>query len=161
MRTSAVRAPPGAGGAKFCESSFGEAFLTFANFCCPRPPLGLLPVLNSERLVLEQHSFTFADFGCPRSPWGGLRPPPQRGAAEGRPPVVSFVLALNQAHVLALDTAHALRLNKADVLALNPYVSTLRYAQCSQPTQRTTKGGRPKAAPLCGGGRRPPPLCWL
>ena len=23
------------------------------------------------------------------------------------------------------------------------------------------KGGRPKAAPLCGGGRRPPPLCWF
>ena len=23
------------------------------------------------------------------------------------------------------------------------------------------KGGRPKAAPLCGGGRRPPPLYWL
>ena len=33
--------------------------------------------------------------------------------------VVSFVLALNKAHVLALNTAHVLRLNKADVLALN------------------------------------------
>ena len=43
------------------------------------------------------------------------------GAAFGRPPpfVVSFVLALNNAHVLALKTAHVLRLNKADVLALN------------------------------------------
>ena len=42
------------------------------------------------------------------------------GAAFGRPPfVVSFVLALNKAHVLALNTAHALRLNKAGVLALN------------------------------------------
>ena len=50
---------------------------------------------------------------------------PQRGAAEGRPPLwrrpkaASFVLALNKAHVLALNTAHVLRLNKADVLALN------------------------------------------
>ncbi len=51
---------------------------------------------------------------------GGLRPPPQRGAAFGRPPFVdSFVLALNKAHVLALNTAHVLRLNKADVLAFN------------------------------------------
>ncbi len=41
---------------------------------------------------------------------GGLRSPPF---------VVSFVLALNKAHVLALNTAHVLRLNKADVLALN------------------------------------------
>ena len=41
---------------------------------------------------------------------GGLRPPPF---------VVSFVLALNKAHVLSLNTAHVLRLNKADVLALN------------------------------------------
>ena len=50
---------------------------------------------------------------------------PQRGAAEGRPPLwrrpkaASFVLALSKAHVLALNTAHVLRLNKADVLALN------------------------------------------
>ena len=38
--------------------------LTVAHFCCPRPPpLGLLPVLpvlKSEKLVWEQHSFTFA-----------------------------------------------------------------------------------------------------
>ena len=44
----------------------------------------------------------------------------QRGAAFGRPPsVVSFVLALNKAHILALNTAHVLRLNKADALALD------------------------------------------
>ena len=41
---------------------------------------------------------------------GGLRPPPS---------VVSFVLALNKAHVLALNAAHVLRVNKADVLAIN------------------------------------------
>ncbi len=40
---------------------------------------------------------------------GGLRLPPF---------AVSFVMALNKAHVLALNTAHVLRLNKADVLAL-------------------------------------------
>ena len=33
--------------------------------------------------------------------------------------VVSFVLALNRAHVLALSTTIVLRLSKADVLALN------------------------------------------
>ncbi len=50
---------------------------------------------------------------------------PQRGAAEGRPPLwrrpkpASVVLALNKARVLALNTAHVLLLNKADVLALN------------------------------------------
>ena len=50
----------------------------------------------------------------------GLRPPPQRGAAFGRPPfVVSCVFSLSKAHILALNTAHVLRLNKADVLALN------------------------------------------
>ena len=42
----------------------------------------------------------------------------QRGAAEARPPsVVSFVLALNKAHVRALNTAHVSRL--AGVSALN------------------------------------------
>ena len=41
------------------------------------------------------------------------------GGLPPRPFVVSFVLALNKAHVLALNTAHVLRLNKADVLALN------------------------------------------
>ncbi len=50
---------------------------------------------------------------------------PQRGAAEGRPPLwrrpkaASFVWVLNKAHVLALNTAHVSHLNKADVLALN------------------------------------------
>ena len=36
----------------------------------------MLPVLNSEKLVLEQHSFTFADFCCPRPPPLGLLPVP-------------------------------------------------------------------------------------
>ena len=51
---------------------------------------------------------------------GGLRPPPQRwGRIRPPPSVVSFVLALNKAHVLALNTAHSLRLDKAGALALN------------------------------------------
>ena len=33
--------------------------------------------------------------------------------------VVSFVLALNRAHVLAVSTTHVLRLSKVEVLALN------------------------------------------
>ena len=41
------------------------------------------------------------------------------GRPSAGPSVVSFVLALNKAHVLALNTAHVSRLNKADVLALN------------------------------------------
>ena len=82
---------------------------------------------------------------------------PQRGAAEGRPPLwrrpkaASFVLALSKAHVLALNTAHVLRLNKADVLALNKaHVLHLNTKICpvlTANTKETTKGGRPKAAP--------------
>ena len=94
--------------------------------------------------------------------------------AEGRPPplwwrrqAATFVLALNKAHVLPLSTAHALRLNKADFLALNrAHVLRLNTKICpvfTADTKETTGVGRQKAAPLCGGGRRPPPLCsqWL
>ena len=87
---------------------------------------------------------------------GGLRPPPQRGAAFGRhPSVVSFVLALNKAHALALNT-HVLRLNKADVLALNKaHDIRLNTKICPMFTASTKeaafgrlhKGGRPSAAP--------------
>ena len=67
---------------------------------------------------------------------GGLRPPPF---------VVSFVMALNKAHVLALNTAHVLRLNKADVLALNKaHVLRLNNKICPvfrANTKETTKGG--------------------
>ena len=87
---------------------------------------------------------------------GGLRPPPF---------VVSFVLALDEAHFLALNTAHVLRLNKADVLALNKaHVLRLNTKTCpvfTANTKETTKGGGRRPPPLCGGGRRPPPLCWL
>ena len=66
--------------------------------------------------------------------------------------VVSFVLALNKAHVLALNTAHVLRLNKADVLAHNKaHVLRLNTEMCpvlTANTKETTKGG----------GRRPPPV---
>ena len=66
--------------------------------------------------------------------------------------VVSFVLALNKAHVLAHNTAHVLRLNKADVLALNKaHVLRLNTKTCpvfTANTKETTKGG----------GRRPPPF---
>ena len=47
------------------------SWITLAHFCRPRP-LGLLLVLNSEKLVLEQHSITFASFCCPRPPLGLL-----------------------------------------------------------------------------------------
>ena len=72
----AVGAPPGtaagAAAAEFREASFGA---TLHHFCLPLlsvPPLGLLPVLNSEKLVLEQHSINFAYFCCPRPPLGLL-----------------------------------------------------------------------------------------
>ena len=75
---------------------------------------------------------------------------PQRGAAEGRPPLwrrpkaASFVLALSKAHVLALNTAHVLRLNKADVLALNK-AHVLRLNKASPYTHHSPKL-RPMAA---------------
>ena len=78
---------------------------------------------------------------------------------------VTFVFALNKAHVLALNTAHVLRLNRADVLAVNrEHVLRLNTKICpvlTPNTKATTKGGWPRAAPLSGGGRKPPPLCWL
>ena len=95
---------------------------------------------------------------------GGGRPKAARPPLWRRPKAASFVLALNKAHVLALNTAHVLRLNRADVLALKRHlscVSTVRYAQCSEPTQRKPQRGAAEGRPLCGGGRRLPPLCWL
>ena len=80
----------------------------------------------------------------------GLRPPPS---------VVSFVLALNKAHVLPLETAHFLRLNKADVLALNKaHVLRLNTKICPVFTANTKEAafGRLYKG---GGGFRPPPLC--
>ena len=86
------------------------------------------------------------------------------GAAFGRPhSVVSFVLALNKAHVLALNTAHVLRLNKARALALNKArVLRLNTKICPVFTAQGAalgllhKGGRPSAA-----ARLRFPLCWL
>ena len=79
---------------------------------------------------------------------GGLRPPPF---------VVSFVMALNKAHVAALNTARVLRRNEADVLALNK-AHVLRLNNKILPVFRANtkeaafgrlhKGGRPSAAPL-------------
>ena len=78
---------------------------------------------------------------------------------------VTFVLALNKAHVQALNTVHVLRLNKADVLALNKaHALRLNTKTCpvfTASAKESTKGGRAKAAALCGGGRRPSPLFWL
>ena len=80
LLTFAVRAPPGAAvcaaGDEFREASFGATLFHFYSLLLSAPPLGLLPVLpvlNSEKLVLEQHSFTFADFCCPRPPLGRSR----------------------------------------------------------------------------------------
>ena len=66
--------PPGAAaGAEFREASFGATLHHFCLLLLSGPPLGLLPVLpvlNSEKLVLEQHSSTFAYFCCLRPPSG-------------------------------------------------------------------------------------------
>ena len=75
----AVCAPPGAAAgaasAEFREASFGATLHHFCLLLLSAPPLGLLPVLpllNSEKLVWEQHSITFAYFCCPRPPLGLL-----------------------------------------------------------------------------------------
>ena len=61
------------------------------------------------------------------------------------PSVVSFVLALNKAHVLALNTAHVLRLNKAYVLALNKaHVVRLNTEICPVFTANTKEAARIK-----------------
>ena len=81
---------------------------------------------------------------------------------NGPPPfVVSFVLALDEAHVLALNTAHVLRLNKADVLALNKaHVLRLNTKICPVFTVNTKEAafGRLHKG---GGGLRPPPPLWI
>ena len=54
-----------------------------------------------------------------------------KGGGRRPPFVLSFVFALNKAHVLALITPHVLRLNKADVLSLNKaYVLRLSTKIC-------------------------------
>ena len=71
--------------------------------------------------------------------------------------VVSFVLALNKAHVLALNTAHVLRLNKADVLALNKaHVLRLNTKTCPVFTANTKEAAFGRLHK--GGGLRPPPF---
>ena len=67
---------PGLAGACSKKLVLEQHSFTFADFCCPRPPLGLLPVpvLSSENLVLERHALllTFAV----RAPPLGLLPVP-------------------------------------------------------------------------------------
>ena len=63
--------PPGVpAGAELREASLGATLFHFCSLLLSALlRLGLLlvlPVLNSEKLVLEQHSFTFAHFCCPR-----------------------------------------------------------------------------------------------
>ena len=62
-------------------------------------------VLRARTCALFRANTKEAAFGCLHKGW---RP-------SAAPFVVSFVLALNRAHVLALNTAHDLRLDKADV----------------------------------------------
>ena len=148
-----------------------------------------MPVLSSEKLVLEQHSFILVTFAIRALPAGAaaggaelreaslgaalphfcslwMSAPPSLGRPSaattgGRPSDVSFVFALNKAHVLALNTAHALRLNKADVLALNKaHVLRLNTETCPVFTaniKETTKGEGGRRSPPF----RPPPSCWL
>ena len=63
-----------------------------------------------------------------------------------RAPGLRLVLAANTAHVLRLNKADVLALNKAHVLRLNTKICPVFTANAKE----TTKGGRPKAAPLCG-----------
>ena len=95
---------------------------------------------------------------CSEYKGGDLRPPPQNGAAFGRPPLwFPFVLALNKAHHLALNTAHVLRLNKADVLALNKaHVLRLNTKICLVFTDNTMEAAFGRLQKLILGKRRFP-----
>ena len=55
-------------------SNTPSLLLTFAVRALPLGLLQSLPVLTSEKLVLEQRSLTFADFCCPRPPSPGAAP---------------------------------------------------------------------------------------
>ena len=78
---------------------------------------------------------------------GGLRPPPQRGKAFGRPPVVvSFVLAVNTGpiSVLRRNTCVLLRAKTSTLLRRKTCaVLRARTCACSEPIQRKLqRGGR-------------------
>ena len=78
------------------------------------PTLGLLwvlPVLDSEKLVLEQHSITFAYFCCPHPPWGLLP-------------------------VLPLLNAEKLPLLKSEKQVLEHHSITFAYLCCPRPPLR-------------------------
>ena len=69
-------AAAGAASAEFQEARFGATLLHVCSLLLSATPLGLLPVLpvlNSEKPALEQHSFTLAPFCCLRL---GLLPVP-------------------------------------------------------------------------------------
>ena len=83
--------------------------------------------------------------------------------SQARPFVVSFVLAVNKAHVLALNPAHVLRLNKADVLAFNTvHVLRLNTKVCPVFTANTKEAafGRLHEGGWAAFGRTPP-LLWF
>ena len=118
----------------------------------------ILGLLCAEQNVGNLKNCTFINSGTPVRRGG-------RPSAASPPSVVSFLLALNKAHVLALNTAHVLRLNKADVLALNkahalrlnPKICPVLTANTKEAASgRLHKGGGPSAAPPLWFA-----LCWL
>ena len=56
---------------------------TLLHFCSLLLSAPVLPVLNSEKLFWEQHSFTFAHFCCPRPPPGAAASAEFREASFG------------------------------------------------------------------------------
>ena len=142
-----------------------------AHFCWPRPPAWAAASATGAEFgkrVLEHPPSLLLTLAV-RAPHPLGRPSAAttKGVAEGRPPMVSFVLALNRAHDLALTIAHVLRLKKADVLALNKaHVLRLNTKICPVFTANSKEAafGRLHQGDATFGRPPPPlwlPLCWL
>ena len=151
----------GSCGSGIGEARFGATLLHFCSLLLSAPhPWGccLLLVLNSEKLAWEQHSFTFAHFCCPR-------PAPGAAAGAGGAKFCEASFGATPLHFCypcpAPGAAAGAEFRAASCGATLHHFCFPLLGAPPPNTKETTKRGRPKAAPLCGGGRRPPPLFWL
>ena len=92
---------------------------------------------------------------------GGRRPPPFVEAAEGRLLCVGSehwaYLIVETQDVCLVESQGICLFETQDMFCVES--NDMCFVQSQY--KGNHEGGRPKAAPLCGGGLRPPPLCWL
>ena len=118
MFTTNTKRRPSAASAKGCASLF-IGCEHWTNLSVETQDMCL--VENPDICPVETHCMCLRAMSCAllraNTKAAGFGRSHKGGRPSGAPPVVSFVLALNRAHVLGLNTAQVLRLNKANVLA--------------------------------------------